>query len=188
MLKQAAAALQSLLNIADAHKLTGEPGTDRYVKVEEARLVKSELERAPKVVCLCGSTKFKEEFVKANFDETMKGNVVLSVGWFSHADAEIYTPTDEEKAALDELHKRKIDMADEILVVNVDGYIGESTRSEIEYAQANSVPVRYLFMADPVCEKDGKWFFWDETWANEHGPFETEVECREKLDQYCAQL
>ncbi len=98
----------------------------------------------PKVVCLCGSTRFKQEFIKANFDETMKGNIVVTVGWFSHADKESYFPTPEEKIKLDELHKRKIDLADEVLVLNVGGYIGESTRSEINYAEAHGKPVRYL--------------------------------------------
>jgi cell division protein FtsB len=52
--------------------------------------------------------------------------------------------TPEQKIALDELHKRKIDLADEVLVLNVGGYIGESTRSEIEYARKLGKPVRYL--------------------------------------------
>lgn len=99
--------------------------------------------RTPLVVCLCGSTKFKETFVKANFDLTRQGKIVVTVGWFSHADP-TYTPTAEEKAALDELHKRKIDLADEILVLDVGGYIGESTRSEIAYAHSTGKPVRYL--------------------------------------------
>ena len=48
------------------------------------------------------------------------------------------------KEMLDDMHKRKIDMADSIYVINVGGYIGESTRSEIEYAKANNKPVRYM--------------------------------------------
>jgi hypothetical protein len=98
----------------------------------------------PKIVCLCGSTRFKQEFINANFRETMAGRIVLSVGLYSHADAEVYTPTADEKLALDELHKRKIDLADEVLVLNIGGYIGESTRSEIDYARAAGKPVRFL--------------------------------------------
>ena len=98
----------------------------------------------PKIVCLCGSTRFKQEFIDANFEETMNGKIVLSVGWFSHADGKIYTPTPEEKAALDELHLRKIDLADEVLILNVGGYIGESTQRELNYAIANGKSVRYL--------------------------------------------
>lgn len=72
----------------------------------------------PKVVCLCGSTRFKQEFIRANFEESLAGRIVLSVGFFSHADAEIYTPTEAEKALVDEVYLAKIDMADEILVIN----------------------------------------------------------------------
>ena len=98
----------------------------------------------PKIVCLCGSTRFKQEFIDANFEETMNGKIVLSVGWFSHADGNIYTPTPEEKTALDELHLRKIDLADEVFILNVGGYIGESTQRELNYAIAKGKPVRYL--------------------------------------------
>lgn len=73
----------------------------------------------PKKVVLCGSTRFKAEFIQANYRETMQGKIVLSVGWFSHADKHIYQPTEAEKAMLDELHLRKIDEADEVLVLNV---------------------------------------------------------------------
>jgi hypothetical protein len=73
----------------------------------------------PRKVCLCGSTRFKRQFIEANYRETMAGCIVLSVGWFSHADAEVYAPTEDEKRALDELHLRKIDLSDEILVIDV---------------------------------------------------------------------
>lgn len=72
----------------------------------------------PKIVCLCGSTRFKQEFIAANFRETMAGNIVLSVGLYGHADASVYAPTAEEKIALDKLHKDKIFLADEVLVLN----------------------------------------------------------------------
>ena len=102
----------------------------------------------PKVVCLCGSTRFKDAFDEANYRETMMGRIVLSVGFFMHASGnkhgEDIGATPEQKIALDELHKRKIDLADEVLVLNINGYIGESTRSEIEYAEAHKKPLRYL--------------------------------------------
>jgi hypothetical protein len=98
----------------------------------------------PTIVCLCGSTKFKQQFIEANFRETMAGKIVLSVGFFSHADEIIYTPTDEEKNMVDELHKRKIDLADEVLILNVNGYIGESTKNEIEYAKQLGKCIRFL--------------------------------------------
>lgn len=99
----------------------------------------------PKIICLCGSTKFKYNFIRANFELTMQGIIVLTVGWFTHSDLERYLPTNEEKTALDELHLRKIDLADEVKVINVNGYIGESTRREIEYAKKHGKPVSYLY-------------------------------------------
>lgn len=98
----------------------------------------------PIIVCLCGSTKFKETFIKANFEETMKGKIVLTVGWFSHTDSEIYYPTNEEKIRLDWLHMRKIDLADEVLIIDVGGYIGESTQNELTYAYTTHKRVRFL--------------------------------------------
>ena len=96
-----------------------------------------------KVITLCGSTKFKDAFIKAQKDLTLQGNIVISVGLFGHSgDDEVWT--EGTKAMLDDMHKRKIDMADEIYVINVGGYIGESTRSEIEYAERNGRLVRYL--------------------------------------------
>ena len=97
----------------------------------------------PKVVCLCGSTRFMLAFYNANLNETLLGNIVLSVGCSSHSDADLKL-TEETKGGLGELHKRKIDISDEIFVLNVGGYIGPSTRSEIEYAERHDVPVRYL--------------------------------------------
>jgi hypothetical protein len=102
----------------------------------------------PKVICLCGSTRFFQQFMDENYRLTMEGNIVLSVGFFGHASAQAHGQTvgisPEQKVALDELHKRKIDLADEVFVVNPGGYIGESTRGEIIYAEAHGKPVRYL--------------------------------------------
>ncbi len=102
----------------------------------------------PTVVCLCGSTRFFKEFMLANYNETMAGRIVLSVGFYPHSSQEAHGEhigiSAADKIKLDELHKRKIDLADEILVINVGGYIGESTASEIEYAQRNGKRVRYL--------------------------------------------
>ena len=96
-----------------------------------------------KVITLCGSTRFKDAFLTAQKSLTLEGNIVISVGLFGHSgDGEVMDTA--TKAMLDDMHKRKIDMADEILVVNVGGYIGSSTRSEIEYAKATNKPVRYL--------------------------------------------
>ena len=95
------------------------------------------------VVTLCGSTRFKDAFMEAQKRLTLKGNIVISVGLFGHAgDDEVWTPGTKEM--LDDMHKRKIDMADEIFVINVGGYIGSSTRSEIEYALATGKKISYL--------------------------------------------
>ena len=103
----------------------------------------------PEIVCLCGSTKFMDNFHAAAWEFTMKGVIVLTVGVAKHvrtADgghvAEALGPGVVEM--LDELHKRKIDLCDFIYVLNVGGYIGQSTRSEIEYAKAHGKPVKYL--------------------------------------------
>ena len=103
-----------------------------------------------KVVTLCGSTRFKDEFMKAQKDLTLKGYIVISVGLFGHSgDQEVWENMDEgtltkTKEMLDDMHKRKIDMADEIFVINVDGYIGDSTKSEIAYATNTGKTVNYL--------------------------------------------
>ena len=96
-----------------------------------------------KVVTLCGSTRFKEEFINTQKRLTLEGCIVISVGLFGHSgDQEVFT--DGVKEMLDDMHKRKIDMADEIFVINVGGYIGSSTRSEIAYAIETGKAVRYL--------------------------------------------
>ena len=96
-----------------------------------------------KVITLCGSTRFKDQFMEAQKRLTLGGNIVISVGLFGHSgDEEVWKPGTKEM--LDDMHRAKIDMADEIFVINVGRYIGESTRAEIEYAMANGKPVRYL--------------------------------------------
>ena len=96
-----------------------------------------------KVITLCGSTRFKDAFMQEQKRLTLEGNIVISVGMFGHSgDQEVWN--DGVKEMLDDMHKRKIDMADEIFVINVGGYIGSSTRSEIEYAKSTGKLVRYL--------------------------------------------
>ena len=96
-----------------------------------------------KVITLCESTRFKDEFMLAQKRLTLEGNIVISVGLFGHSgDDEVWT--EGAKEMLDDMHKRKIDMADEIYVINVGGYIGNSTRSEIEYALKKGLKVNYL--------------------------------------------
>lgn len=102
----------------------------------------------PRIVCLCGSTRFYRDFTEANYAETMAGRIVLSVGFYPHAAAEMHGEgvgtTPEQKEALDTLHLRKIDLADEVLVLNRDGYIGQSTARELAHARRAGKPVRFL--------------------------------------------
>ncbi len=103
-----------------------------------------------KVITLCGSTRFRDEFIEAQKRLTLGGNIVISVGLFGHSgDNEVWENMDEgtltkTKEMLDDMHKHKIDMSDEIYIINVGGYIGDSTRSEIEYAEATGKTVHYL--------------------------------------------
>ena len=96
-----------------------------------------------KIVTLCGSTRFKEQFLDAQQQLTLEGNIVISVGLFGHSgDADVWKPGVKEM--LDDMHLRKIDLADEIFVINVGGYIGESTKREIAYAERTGKTIKYL--------------------------------------------
>lgn len=117
---------------------------------------------SPVIVCLCGSTKFKQEFMDATERETLAGRIVVSVGFFAHqlTDEERRTKlTPEVKKKLDELHLRKIDLADEVLILNVGQYVGASTRREAWYARRKEKAVRWLVepAADPAALIDS-WF------------------------------
>lgn len=100
----------------------------------------------PRVVCLCGSTRFIDTFRTAEFQETLSGRIVLTIGCDSKSDDDLFRGPDaaEIKARLDVLHLRKIDLADEVLILNVGGYIGESTRRELDYARRTGKRVRSL--------------------------------------------
>lgn len=103
----------------------------------------------PTIVCLCGSTRFSKAFQEANLRETLDGKIVLSIGCDMRSDDEIFgdmteAELDEVKRKLDTLHLRKIDLADEVLILNVGGYIGSSTRNELQYAINTRKRVRFL--------------------------------------------
>ena len=110
-----------------------------------------------KVITLCGSTRFKDAFIEAQKNLTLEGNIVISVGLFGHSgDTEVWENMAEDtltktKEMLDDMHKRKIDMSDEIFVINPGGYIGSSTRSEIDYAISAGKEVKYM---EAVTEED----------------------------------
>lgn len=103
----------------------------------------------PRIVCLCGSTRFSEAYQTANYVETLAGNIVLTIGCDMKSDEGLfkhYTPAQlqDVKERLDTLHLRKIDLADEVFILNVDGYVGESTKREIAYSLERGKTVRYL--------------------------------------------
>lgn len=94
-----------------------------------------------KIITLCGSTKFKEQFEQANAFLTLQGNIVISVAFFEQSEG--FEITEEQAELLGDLHFRKIDLSDEIFVIDVNGYIGNSTRNEIEYAGKTGKAIRY---------------------------------------------
>jgi len=112
------------------------------------------------VVTLCGSTRFPEAHRMAEMHEAFMGNVCIPLSVYGHQDDPpgskfLCSDGDEStdgKQGLDEVHFRKIDLADEILVVNVGGYVGSSTEREIKYAEKNGKKVRFLFP-----EAAGRW-------------------------------
>lgn len=120
----------------------------------------------PKIVCLCGSTRFSEEFQQANLRETLAGHIVLTIGCDMKSDTELFDGYDndqlsEVKQRLDALHLRKIDLADEIFVINRYGYVGESTWREIVYAMNTHKEIRWL-------EPDLAVASWDQALALRH--------------------
>lgn len=117
-------------------------------RLNNAEIKLRERTERPWIVALCGSTRFSETFQKANLAETLAGRIVLTIGCDMRSDHEIFADMNEEEKAkikrgLDELHLRKIDMADEVLILNVGGYIGESTQRELAYAREHDKRVRY---------------------------------------------
>ena len=115
-----------------------------------------------KVITLCGSSRFPQAFDLANMHLSMQGHIVISLACFGHADqpagARFLTSDGDEKTpekqALDQLHFRKIDLSDEIFVVNVGGYVGSSTKREIAYAQSKGKAVRFMFEAPAPVSRD----------------------------------
>ncbi len=136
---------------------------DEIVFIEQkAKIRKLEDRFTAPIVCMCGSTRFKQAWIAENARLTGEGNIVLAVGLWGHH--ERVFPDAATKAKLDDLHKRKIDLCDWVWVLDVGGYIGDSTRSEIAYAEKLSRPVRYLSKefpgyvepVDPLIEAQGE--------------------------------
>ena len=105
--------------------------------------------KKPKIICLCGSTRFTSEMLVIQWELTKQENIVLSWcalpdSYFEGEDKTHIGDQEGVKKIVDNLHLRKIDLADDIFILNVGGYIGESTRNEIEYAKSLKKPIRYL--------------------------------------------
>ncbi len=109
-------------------------GHDKWQKLRQRLMTLINNQPFPKIVCLCGSRRFITLFHAVNSQETLAGNIVLSIG-----DCSI---DGEDKIRTDKLHFRKIELADEVIIISVDKYIGESTRNEIEYAESLGKPIR----------------------------------------------
>jgi len=117
------------------------------MKNEERRVLTSgNFVRMPDIVCLCGSTRFTEQMLVKQWELTKQGKIVVT--WCAVPDSYFKGPhvgdAEGVKEIVDEVHKRKIDIADYVFVMNVGGYIGESTRSEIAYAESLGTRVDYL--------------------------------------------
>lgn len=109
--------------------------------------------KKPKIICICGSTRFADlhAVMKWEFEKTGEAICLMinclpawyveQKGWEGH---DHFCEQSGKKEILDELHLRKIDIVDEVFIINKDGYIGESTRNEIEYAKKLGKPVFYL--------------------------------------------
>lgn len=135
-----------------------------------------------KIICLCGSTKFKAEYEAMNLELTMKGHIVLSVGAFPHTDEHRSAEEafgDIAKAKLDETHKRKIDLADIVYFINVGGYMGKSTLSEYHYAKSCENKI-IIFHDDPAAkeflESDASKFLPDEAWSPSEPDITSKIE------------
>jgi hypothetical protein len=99
----------------------------------------------PTIVCLCGSTRFRDAFEDAGRLESLAGRIVVGPEVFSHADGLVLD--DETVRRLGEVHRFKIDLADEVLIIDVDGYVGPATQAEVAYAQKLGKRVRYWSQA-----------------------------------------
>jgi hypothetical protein len=103
----------------------------------------------PTIVCLCGSTKFWREFQEVNLQETLAGKIVLSIANIASTDTELFAKHSEQQReqiikSLDKLHFRKIELADEVFIINKDGYVSESTQRELDYARSLGKVIRWL--------------------------------------------
>lgn len=116
-------------------------GREEISSQKDTKPAPSEEKSSRKVITLCGSTRFKAEFLEMLEILTLCGWIVLLPGYYGHCAR--FPISDEVKDTLDALHKKKIDMSDAIYVLNIDGYIGESTKDEIQYAKEHNKEIIY---------------------------------------------
>lgn len=111
----------------------------------------------PKVVCLCGSSRFVDQMAVKAWELEKEGVIVLGIHllpqWYEGVHAHHQAEAEGVRKHMDELHLRKIDMADEVFIFNRDGYIGDSTRNEIEYAGKRGKVIRFLEEHSPEALK-----------------------------------
>ncbi len=127
---------------------SGYPPTGLPYRIDECRDHWRKIAPFPKIVCLCGSTRFFKTFVEASLRETLAGSIVLSIGAATGSDDDHFGQMPREeyervKEGLDALHFRKIELADEVLILNVENYIGHSTTRELAHAIACGKHVRF---------------------------------------------
>ncbi len=125
------------VNFYDLHPL---------VMAREKQLIKDAKKHPAKIICLCGSTRFIDTFNEWRQKLTLDGKIVLSVEIVTSQSKEVdpQYSNPKVKQMLDELHLRKIDLAGEVMILNVGGYIGESTRNELNYAIKKGKKITYL--------------------------------------------
>lgn len=120
---------------------------------EEKLAAAKERLNIPHVVVICGSTRFMEQMADADRSLTWAGHIVVRPGCDMKTSHPLWADPEQAeagKARLDDLHRAKIRLANAVLVVNPGGYIGDSTRAEIEYARSLGKPIEYTHpAADP---------------------------------------
>jgi len=116
-----------------------------------AALSYAKLPPPPEIVCLCGSTKYLAAFLDWQRILTLEGVIVVTIGCVLRGDELMDSEGGDsaQKLKVDLLHRRKIDMADRVLVLDVDGYIGSSTKDEIQYAEETGKMVTMLSKVYP---------------------------------------
>lgn len=142
--------IREFLKLVERFRSTPIVDEDFTIRRDESDFAMGKLSKLlttiPEIICLCGSTRFIEAFQKAEFQLTLQGKIVLTIGCDTKSEGDLFAGPEGAtiKSRLDELHKRKIDISDRVLVLNVGGYIGDSTKSEIQHAERIGVPVSYL--------------------------------------------